>query len=98
MSNENHRLLLMQEYEAAPDDALFSQLTVAAIRKCSISTIERDRWAGTGVPFRKYGHSVRYQKADIRKWLNQHPAFQSTTEAQYAMKAQKTVEVENNEK
>ena len=98
MSVENHRLFLMQEYEAAPDEAMFSQLTVAAIRKCSIATVERDRWAGTGVPFRKFGHSVRYCKADIRNWLDQHPAFQSTTQAQYMMKSQKTVEDENNDK
>ena len=88
MKTENHRLFLIQEYEAASDDALFSQLTVAAIRKCSTSTIEHDRWAGTGVPFRKYGHLVRYRKSDIRNWLDKYPAFQSTTQAQYMMKAQ----------
>ena len=89
MTIENHRLFLIQEYEAAPEETLFSQITVAAIRKCSLSTIERDRWAGTGVPFRKYGHLVRYCKSDIRKWLDQHQAFQSTTHAQNVMKAQK---------
>lgn len=98
MAIENHRLLLIQEYEAAPDETLFSQTTVAAIRKCSISTIEHDRWAGTGVPFRKYGHLVRYCKSDIRRWLDQHQIFQSTTHAQHVMKSQKAsyLEDENN--
>lgn len=43
MQIENTRLTLIHEYESAPDDALFSQLTVAAIRQCSIATVERDR-------------------------------------------------------
>src|SRR5262245_11459336 len=98
MPTENHRLLLMQEYEAAPDEAMFSQLTVAASSECLLTTDERECWAGTGVPFRKFGHSVRYCKADIRAWLEQHPAFQSTTHAQYAMKAQKAKENEHNDK
>lgn len=97
MAIENHRLLLIKEYEASSDDTLFSQTTVAAIRKCSTSTIEHDRWAGTGVPFHKYGHLVRYRKADIRKWLEEHQAFQSTTHAQYLMNRKKTnVDLKNN--
>lgn len=95
MAIEHHRLFLIQEYEAAPDYALFSQITVAAIRNCSVSTIERDRWAGTGVPFRKYGHQVRYCKSDIRGWLEQHQVFQSTTHAQYIMKLQKNSNLED---
>ena len=66
MKTSPSRLNLMQEYELAPDSALFSQETVAAIRGCSIALIERDRWAGTGVPFIKTGRLVRYRKKDIR--------------------------------
>lgn len=76
------RLSLMNEYEAASDTALFSQLTIAALRQCSLATIERDRWAGMGVPFIKMGHSVRYRKSDIRAWLEKHQSVQSTTQAQ----------------
>jgi hypothetical protein len=82
MKTETLRLYLIQEYESAPDSALFSQLTVAAIRKCSLSTVERDRWAGTGVSFCKMGHLVRYKKSDIRAWIESHPVFQSTTQSQ----------------
>jgi hypothetical protein len=72
----------MQEYELAPDFALFAQETVAAIRGCSIAAIEHDRWLGIGVPFIKTGRLVRYRKKDIRSWLENHTAFQSTTQAQ----------------
>jgi hypothetical protein len=94
MKSEELRLHLIKEYQAAGDDEIFSQATVAALRKCSISTVERDRWAGTGVPFRKFGHSVRYYKSDIRSWLQQHPAFLSTTQAKSLMKSEKSMEIE----
>ena len=69
------RIDLMREYELAPDSALFSQETVAALRGCSIALIERDRWAGTGVRFIKTGRLVRYRKKDIREWLASHTLF-----------------------
>lgn len=82
MKKQVSRLDLMREYELAPDSALFTQETVAALRDCSIALIERDRWAGTGVRFIKTGRLVRYRKKDIREWLENHTAFQSTTQAQ----------------
>ncbi len=81
------RVDLMREYEQAPDSALFSQDTVAALRGCSVALIERDHWAGTGVRFIKMGRLVRYRKQDIREWLASHIAFQSTTQAQQTMNA-----------
>ena len=84
------RMDLMREYEQAPDSALFSQDTVAALRGCSVALIERDRWAGTGVRFIKTGRLVRYRKQDIREWLSGHTAFQSTTQAQQNMNARRT--------
>jgi hypothetical protein len=82
MQDETLRLHLIQEYELSSDDTLFSQLTIAAMRRCSIATVERDRWVGTGVPFIKIGRSVRYRKRDIRAWLNAQPVVQSTTQFQ----------------
>lgn len=72
------RLDLIKEYELSPEWVMFSQETVAAIRDCSLSTLERDRWVGTGVPFVKMGGLVRYRKSDIRAWLEQHQPIQST--------------------
>jgi excisionase family DNA binding protein len=82
MKAKTSRLELINEYETAPDSALFSQETVAAILDCSLATIERDRWIGKGIPFSKFGRLVRYRKTDIREWLEKHKSFQSTTEMQ----------------
>ena len=79
MKSQLSRIDLLQEYELAPDWALFSQETVAAIRDCSLATLERDRWAGNGVPFIKMGRLVRYRKSDIRVWLEGHHSIQSTS-------------------
>ena len=73
------RIDLLNAYELAPDSTLFSQDTLAAIRDCSLATLERDRWAGTGVRFIKIGRLVRYKKSDIQAWLAQHQSFNSTT-------------------
>jgi hypothetical protein len=82
MKIKTSRLDLITEYEHAPDSALFAQETVAAILNCSLATIERDRWVGSGIPFIKIGRMVRYRKSDIRLWLEEHMAFRSTTEMQ----------------
>lgn len=79
---KSFRNFLLQEFESAPPEAWFSQETAAAVRDCSIATIERDRWAGKGIPFIKSGRSVRYRKKEILNWLEEHRSFQSTT--QYA--------------
>lgn len=79
MKSHLSRINLIQEYELSPDWALFSQETVAAIRDCSLATLERDRWVGIGIPFIKMGRLVRYRKSDIRAWLERHHSIQSTS-------------------
>lgn len=91
MQNENLRLTLMKEYEFSSDDTLFSQIMVAAVRQCSTATVERDRWAGTGVPFIKMGRLVRYRKSDIRAWVASQPVVQSTTQFQLLNAAESEV-------
>ena len=80
MKTKPSRFTLIQEYEQAPDWMMFTQETVAAIRSCSLATIERDRWMGIGVPFIKMGHLVRYRKSEIRTWLEQQVTVQSTAQ------------------
>jgi excisionase family DNA binding protein len=82
MKTKISRLDMINEYELAPNSALFSQETVAAILNCSLATIERDRWIGAGIPFVKIGRMVRYRKKDIHDWLEEHKSFQSTSERQ----------------
>jgi hypothetical protein len=104
MKPQLSRLELLKEYELAPEATLFSQETVAAIRDCSLATIERDRWAGTGIPFVKTGRLVRYRKSDIRAWLEKHIAVQSTTQADQQTnkglleKAKESTQEKNNNK
>jgi hypothetical protein len=75
------RVDLLNQFDSAPHDALFSQTTIAAVRDCSIATMERDRWAGTGIDFLKIGRSVRYRKSDVLAWLDKHHPQQSTAAA-----------------
>jgi hypothetical protein len=71
----------LKEFYDAPDDALFDQKTIAAVRGCSEATMERDRWAGTGIPFIKINRAVRYRKLVARTWLEKCGTFNSTSEA-----------------
>jgi hypothetical protein len=68
-SPKKSRIQLLQEFEAAPNNALFRQETPCALLDCSSATLERDRWVGGGIPYVKIGHSVRYRKSDIIAFL-----------------------------
>jgi hypothetical protein len=82
LAAEKTRIQLLAEFEVAPDWALFDQKTLAAIRNCSEATCERDRWAGTGVPFIRDGRRCLYRKADIKAYyLDRQRPVQSTTQA-----------------
>ena len=70
-----------ETFNAAPDNTLFDQKTIAAIRGCSEATLERDRWAGGGIPFIKIKRAVRYRKSDAVTWLGQFQAQTSTSES-----------------
>ncbi len=78
MSNKP-RIELLADFEQAPDTALFNQQTIAAVRDCSTATLERDRWAGSGIPFLKFGRSVKYRKSEVLTWLNTHVSRLSTS-------------------
>jgi hypothetical protein len=71
---------LVREFWGAPDEALFNQRTVAAVRDCSEALCERERWNGTGPSFMKTGGRVKYRKADVVEWINRHRTFSSTSE------------------
>lgn len=73
------RAAILREFDAAPDTALFAQNVVAAVRDCSEATLERDRWAGGGIPYRKIGRAVRYCKRDVVAWLDSYATLTSTS-------------------
>lgn len=79
MAKQN-RNELIQDFYNAPDSALFDQITIAAVLGCSTALIERNRWAGGGIPFIKINRAVRYRKSDALAWLAQYQPQQSTSE------------------
>ena len=61
---------LVAAFCAAPDDALFDEVTIAAYLDCSTAKLQRDRWAGIGLPFIKLsGRLVRYRAGSVRNAL-----------------------------
>ena len=80
MKTKPTRLEALAEFEAAPDDTFFSQVYIAAYLDCSEAKLERDRWAGSGVKFAKFGRLAKYQKRDAVKYRAQFQPQQSTSE------------------
>ncbi|MGQ3887965.1 helix-turn-helix domain-containing protein [Legionella sp. CNM-1927-20] len=73
------RLDLLNEFESAPLSALFNQQTIAAVLSCSTQLLERNRWAGSGVPYLKIGGRILYRKSDVLEFLQQQRVYCSTT-------------------
>lgn len=71
MKSEKNRIGLVEEFYAAHPDTYFKQPTLCAVLHCSPALAERDRWAGTGVPFIKIGRRVLYKKSDVLAYLSQ---------------------------
>ncbi|HAU1322089.1 helix-turn-helix domain-containing protein [Legionella sainthelensi] len=74
------RLNLLNEFESAPCSALFNQQTIAAVLSCSTQLLERNRWAGGGVPYLKIGRKVLYRKSDVLNFLQQQKIYYSTSD------------------
>ncbi len=77
MKHEKTRVEILREFYDAPAEALFSQQTLCSVLNCSDALAERNRWAGSGVPFLKMGRSVRYRKSDIIDWIELHKPMHS---------------------
>jgi hypothetical protein len=56
------RVELAREFAESHPDALVTTAMVAAYLNCSEAKLERDRWAGVGIPYIKIGRHVRYVK------------------------------------
>lgn len=77
------RLDILNEFYNSPPEALFDQKKISLVLECSNKSLERDRWAGTGIRFKKLGRSVRYQKSDVLAWLDAQTICGSTAEPQH---------------
>ncbi|QDP73061.1 helix-turn-helix domain-containing protein [Legionella israelensis] len=74
------RLNLLNEFESAPKSALFNQQTITAVLSCSTQLLERNHWAGGGVPYLKIGRKVLYRKSDVLDFLQQQKVYHSTSD------------------
>lgn len=79
------RLHLLNEFDSAPESALFNQQTIAAVLSCSTQLLERNRWAGTSVPYLKIGRKVLYRKSDVVGFLQQQRVYRSTSDEGQAL-------------
>jgi hypothetical protein len=58
---------------------LLKQGEVAEIIRKSEAWLERKRWEGCGIPFRKMGRSVLYYETDVLDWIKKYPPLTSTS-------------------
>lgn len=77
------RIELAREFDELPRDALATSAQVAAFRNCSEAKLERDRWAGGGIPYVKDGRSVRYLKRVVLEHM-EGKTMASTSDAKAA--------------
>jgi hypothetical protein len=71
---------LVRAFWLAPVEAYFDQLTVAPVTGSTPKTLECDRWKKSGIPFRKVGGKVLYQKRHVIDWLEGHELVTSTSQ------------------
>jgi hypothetical protein len=61
-------------------DHLLSDWDVEKIARRARSTLQKDRVAGTGIPFIRIGRLVRYRPSDVAAYLDALPSRRSTSE------------------
>jgi hypothetical protein len=62
-------------------DPLLTDIEVSRITGRARSTLQKDRVAGTGIPWVRIGRQVRYRPADVSAYLTALPSLRSTSEA-----------------
>lgn len=51
---------------------IWDQQDTATYLGISVKQLERDRWAGEGIPYVKVGRAVRYRAADVVAFLDRN--------------------------
>jgi hypothetical protein len=59
---------------------LLSDIEVSKLTRRARSTLQKDRVAGTGIPFVRIGRQVRYRPSDIERFINSLSVVRSTSE------------------
>jgi predicted DNA-binding transcriptional regulator AlpA len=62
-------------------EKLLSDRDLSRLTGRSRSALQKDRLAGTSIPFIRIGRLVRYRLSDVEAWLNARPSFLSTSDA-----------------
>jgi|HubBroStandDraft_6_1064221.scaffolds.fasta_scaffold1823909_1 hypothetical protein len=65
-------------------ERLLTEDDVSQVTRRAVSTLQKDRCAGGGIPFIRIGRLVRYRESDVAAYLASLPAHNSTTEADAA--------------
>ena len=63
---------------SATTDRLLTPQMLGEKLRCSRSTIQRQRTAGTGPPFLRVNGSILYRESDVDLWLDQHRRTSTT--------------------
>jgi predicted DNA-binding transcriptional regulator AlpA len=61
-------------------DILLTGYQLAKLTGRSRKTLQKDRVRGGGVPFIRFGRSVRYRLSDVQAWIVSQRSFTSTSE------------------
>jgi predicted DNA-binding transcriptional regulator AlpA len=59
---------------------LLSDRELSRVTGRSVSTLQKDRLKGEGVPFVRIGRLVRYRPSDVETWLATRRTFRSTSD------------------
>ncbi|MGH8597495.1 MAG: hypothetical protein ACREXT_12630, partial [Gammaproteobacteria bacterium] len=61
---------LLAHFDALPAGAIVSEDIAAAVRNRKVSSLQRERWEGSGPSYIKDGRRVGYRKSDLVEYLN----------------------------
>ena len=56
------RAVLLVEYNLLPENARINEQMLSAVLLCSLAKLQRDRWAGGGIPFIREGGTSKADK------------------------------------
>lgn len=71
MKSIRTRAELLREFDSLPDSAIVDEDVAAAFRGKQPSSLQRERWAGTGPRFVRDGRLVGYVKRDLIEYRDQ---------------------------
>lgn len=69
MKQIKSRTELLREFDALPDSAIVDEDMAAAVRNKQPSSLQRERWAGTGPEFVRDGRLVGYRKRKLLDYV-----------------------------